>query len=119
MPQNIKFGNQKPLSERIEVTDFKTIIINAVRHIELVEMCRFHAFTPELALSFVTSLREFRAQDGQADTVKIINNRLYLTDTAYYALATLHDALFSEVKMQIVLAALGHYDYEEPVWRVA
>ncbi len=109
MPNSTQNDNRNSSLRTIELFDFQTFLIADKRHISLIEVGRIHDLDAPTVLSLITTLREFRRQDGQHDTIKILDNHLYLTDTAYRALCQQFPALFPHTIQEAVLKALGHF----------
>ena len=111
MPNSTQNDNRNSSSRTIELFDFKTFLIGDKRHIDIIEVGRIHKLAAPTVLSLITALRYFCRRDGQHDTVKILDNHMYLTDTAYHALCQQFPALFdtNPVAKKAVLTALGHF----------
>ena len=110
MPNSTQNDNRNSSSRTIELFDLQTFLIANKRHINIIEVGRIHKLDAPTVLSLITALREFRRKDGQHDTIKILDNHMYLTDTAYHALCQQFPALFPHtIAQEAVLKALGHF----------
>lgn len=83
---------------------FKKKIIFGTARISHFEIARLFDLNPALIAG---ALDDFRAQDGQHDTVYKIDMLRWADETAFYSVAT--ELNLPEYLMQAVLASLGHF----------
>lgn len=115
MPQNKEKPNKNAGFEAINLTNIPVRMINNRAHISHSVLSILHGFSATQMRVIIAALREFRAQDGQGDTITFADRQCWITDTAYYALCTESAPLFAEHVMQAILHALGHFEAKEEV----
>lgn len=115
MPQNDEKTNKIAGFGAINITNIPVRMINDRAHISHSVISILHDFSAAQMRVIIAALREFRAQDGQGDTITFRDNQCWVTDTAYYALCSEFGDMFAEPIMQAVLHALGHFEVREEV----